>query len=339
MRVLLTGIPGWIGNRFLNILLKGFNTKCPVNNWKIRCLVMPGADLSFINNLSRIKNIECIVSDVTKPETLKNAVSDIDLVFHMAGIIHPKKISQFYQINTLGTKNLIEASINAGVKKFIYISSNSVGGINKKPYVLMCEQDPPRPYLNYGLSKYKAECVLKHFQELGKIETVVLRPCWFYGPNQPLRQTTFLKMIKKGRPIMFGNGENLRSMTYLDNLCQAMLLAAERKSANGQTYWIADERPYTCNEIYKTIAELLNVKDFKPIYLSEFVSNVFFLFDKALQQSGLYVKEVHVAGEMNKNIACSIDKAKEELGYNPKIGLREGMLRSIDWCKKNGIIV
>jgi nucleoside-diphosphate-sugar epimerase len=201
----------------------------------------------------------------------------------------------------------------------------------------MTEINKPRPYLNYGLSKLKAELIIKKYQLSKKLETVILRPCWFYGPHQPERQTRFFRMIKKGDPLMFGDGENLRSMSYIDNTCQAMLLAAENEKANGQTYWIADAITYSTNEIYTTIAELLGVEKFKPRRLPNIVSELFLLTDKLLQGLGAYVKEIHVAGEMNKDIACSIEKAKKELGYDPKIELREGMKRSIEWCRHNNI--
>lgn len=335
MRILVTGAPGWLGNRFLDILVNSIEGEGPINDWDIRCLIMEGADTSFLDMLSNIKKIEYVFGDVTKIDTLKNAVKDVDMVFHQAGIIHPKKIRELFEINTKGTENMLQVSTEADVKRFIYISSNSAGGTNKSRDILMDENMPHKPYMNYGLSKYKAECSVRDFQESGRIETVILRPCWFYGPYQSARQTTFFKMIKKGNPIIFGNGENLRSMSYLDNTCQGILLAAEKEQANGETYWIADARPYTCDEIYKTIAELLEVKDYKPRYLPNFSSEIFRLADSTLQKMGLYSKEVHVAGEMNKNIACSIEKAKKELGYDPKIELKEGMRRSIEWCRLN----
>jgi nucleoside-diphosphate-sugar epimerase len=338
MRVLITGVPGWLGGRFLEILVKGFENEGPLNDWKIRCLVLTGQETSFINNLSKTKNIELVYGDVTKKETLKNCVKDVDLVFHITGLIHPKKIKELYSVNTVGTLNLITEAFYAGVKRFIYISSNSVGGTNLKHHILLKEDDQPRPYMNYGLSKYGAECIVKSFQEAGKMETVILRPCWFYGPNQPKRQTKFFKMIQKGNPVVFGNGLNFRSMSYVDNTAQAMLLAASKKEAAGQIYWIADARPYSTLEIYQTVAELLEVKNFKPRFLPNFSSEIFLLGDKILQGLGMYQTEVHVAGEMNKDIACSIDKARIELGYNPPIELREGMRLSIEWCKKAGML-
>ncbi len=337
MKVLITGVPGWLGGRFLEILVNGFENEGPVNDWQIRCLVLPGQDASFITNLSKIKNIEIAYGDVTKIETLRDAVKGVDMIFHVTGIIHAKKIKDLYVINTQGTLNLITQAYHAGVKRFIYISSNSVAGTNLKHHLLMKEEDEPRPYLNYGLSKYHAECIVNNFHVPGKMETVILRPCWFYGPNQPKRQTKFFKMIEKGNPIVFGSGLNFRSMSYVDNTSQAMLLAAAKKEAAGQTYWIADARPYTTLEIYQTVADLLEVKKFSPRFLPDFSSEVFLLGDKFLQGAGMYQTEIHVAGEMNKDIACSIEKARKELGYNPKVDLKEGMKRSLEWCRKVGL--
>lgn len=338
MRVLITGVPGWLGGRFLEILVKGFKDEGPLNDWKVRCLVLSGQETSFINNLSKIKTIEIVYGDVTKKETLNVAVKDIDIVFHITGLIHPKKVKELYLVNTLGTLNLVSEAFTFGVKRFIYVSSNSVGGTNPKHHLLMKEADPPRPYMNYGLSKYYAECIVNSFRASGKMETVILRPCWFYGPNQPKRQTKFFKMIQKGNPIVFGSGFNFRSMSYVDNTSQAMLLAATKKEAVGQTYWIADARPYTTLEIYQTVAELLEVKNFKPRFLPDISSEIFLLGDKVFQGLGMYQTEVHVAGEMNKDIACSIEKARQELSYNPTIELREGMLRSIEWCRAQGML-
>lgn len=337
MRILVTGIPGWLGNRFIEILVKGFDKCGPINDWKIRCLVQKDADISIIKEFSKLKRIECIDGDITKIDSITKAVKDVDLVYHLAGIIHPKKVKQFYEVNSQGTENMLKRSIESSVKRFIYISSNSVGGVNKNRNLLMQETEPPKPYMNYGLSKYKAECTVKNFQSNGSIETVILRPCWFYGPYQSARQTQFFRMIKKGDAFIFGDGNNLRSMSYIDNVCRAMLLAAENRLANGQTYWIADRRPYTYNEIYETIAELLEVKNFRPIHLPNLFSGFFHAADKIIQNTGCYIKEIHVASEMYKNISCSIEKAKKELGYNPEIELKEGLRRSIDWCRNNGI--
>ena len=159
----------------------------------------------------------------------------------------------------------------------------------------------------------------------------------YIRPGQPLRQTRLFKMIKAGRPVVFGDGENLRSMSYIENTVRGLILAAKSEKSNGQTYWIADERPYRTIEIYETVARLLEVKNFKPRFLPNVVPDALRLTDRVLQAVNLYQMEVHVAGEMNQDIACSIHKAKRELGYAPQIALEEGMRRSLQWCRENGV--
>jgi nucleoside-diphosphate-sugar epimerase len=165
---------------------------------------------------------------------------------------------------------------------------------------------------------------------------VILRPCWFYGPNQPERQSRFFNMIKGGHPIVVGKGDNLRSMSYIDNIVQAMLLAEKVEKAAGRTYWIADRRPYSFIEIIQTVARVLNVP-VRPRYLPKVTSDVARFVDSLVQMSGLYNQEVHVAGELAATIAVSIEAAQGDLGYDPEIELEEGMRRSIAWCRQHGI--
>jgi nucleoside-diphosphate-sugar epimerase len=112
-------------------------------------------------------------------------------------------------------------------------------------------------------------------------------------------------------------------------------------AARGQTYCIADRRPYTMNEIISTIEEVME-KDFgitparKRLKLPGLASEVAWLADKTLQGLGLYQQKLHVLSEMNKTIACSVQKAERELGYKPAIELREGMRRSMQWMKERG---
>jgi nucleoside-diphosphate-sugar epimerase len=325
-KVLVTGAPGWLGTRLVELLCsKGYDTRCFVLN--------KGIDLSPIKKF----NIEIIEGDITKKETITDAVKNIDTVVHCIGLIHPKKINDLYKINTQGTKNILEKSVESNVKKFIYISSNSAQGCNIKREVLMKESDKERPEKNYGKSKYMAERVVRTFQNTGKINTVILRPCWFYGPGQPERQTRLMKMIKSGRPLIFGDGKNLRSMSYIDNIIDAIILAMNKDIANGKTYWIADKKPYETIEIYNIIADILGVK-IKPHFVPKIVSLSLDIADDILQAIGLYIQEVHVGGELIRDIACDISKAQKELGYNPKIGLREGMKRSVEWAKKHGVL-
>lgn len=332
MTTLVTGAPGWLGDTLVETLLKG-SSEFQVETRKVRCLVLPGQNASHLEAMGA----EIVRGDITDPTTLMTVAKGVDSVIHCAGLIHPKRISQLFDINTRGVENMITAASYAGVKRFVMVSSNSPAGTNRSRDIMMKESDAPRPYKAYGRSKLQAENIVKRFWEQGKIETVIVRPCWFYGPNQPARQSTFFNMIKKGNPIVFGDGNNLRSMSYVDNIVQGLVLAEKVEKAAGNTYWIADERPYPTLEIYRTVAELLGVKELSPRHIPGFSCYIAEIADELIQATGMYWTEMHVAAEMNRNIACSIEKAKAELGYKPTVELREGMRRSIEWCRKKGM--
>jgi nucleoside-diphosphate-sugar epimerase len=148
-------------------------------------------------------------------------------------------------------------------------------------------------------------------------------------------------MIRDGKAPIVGSGNNLRSMAYVDNLCQGLILAAISERANGQVYWIADRRPYSMNEIIGTIERLLETEfghacKHKRMRLPGFVCEIAWLADKTVQALGLYHQKIHVLSEMNKSIACSVARAERELGYRPTVSLEEGMRRSLKWCAQNG---
>jgi len=334
INTLVIGAPGWLGTRLVHALSDSNDSlqKYSISKERnVRALILPNVNISSLPS----DKIEMVKGNVLDQESLKEAMKGIDIVFYCVGLIHPKKIQELFRINVEGTKNALEAATNAGVKRFIYISSNSPAGFNKSRKELMKETDKPKPYMAYGKSKFQAEKLINQYHTEGKLETVILRPCWFYGPGQPDRQLRFFDMIKAGNPIMFGDGKNLRSMSFLDNTVQAMLLAEKTKEANGETYWIADDRPYSTDEIYRTVAKLLgSEKKYKPRRIPAISSWICGKVDWLIQKTGMYSTDFHVAGEMAMDIACDISKAKKELGYKPEVSLEEGMKQSIEYAKK-----
>ena len=175
----------------------------------------------------------------------------------------------------------------------------------------------------------------------GKIETVVIRAPWFYGPGQPPRQTLFFRMVRDGKAPIVGRGDNLRSLAYVDDLCRGLVLAALAPAASGRTYWIADERPYAISEIVNTIERLLEAEfgqrcAHRRLRLPAATGAAAWLADRVLQAAGLYHQRIHVLSEMGRTIACSIDGARRELGYAPEIALEEGMRRSLRWVVDHG---
>lgn len=341
--IYITGGTGWLGSQLLEALLVGGSFPANFNeptSLPIYCLVLPGQVIS-----KKTKQIHYVVGDVRNPADcnrfLKQAAGG--LLIHLAGIIHPSKVADFYSINLEGTKNLLQAGVDGHLKRAVIMSSNSPIGINPHENHRFDEESPYNPYMHYGKSKKLMELVVHKYQETGKIETVLIRSPWFYGPNQPERQTLFFKMVQTGKFPIVGNGNNSRSMAYVENIVQGLLLAAERNEAVGETFWIADERPYTMNEIIGTIKNVLqNDFDFKVvdknIHLPHITSEIAMACDALLQMMGVYHQKIHVLSEMNKTIACTIEKAQRVIGYQPQIDLKQGMHRSIKWCVEKGYL-
>jgi nucleoside-diphosphate-sugar epimerase len=343
---LVTGSTGWLGKRFARLLAaRNFDHEALRDlppNLRLRCLVHTSESPAELTAMG--PHVEVMTGDLRDPSDCARFVEGAAsaTLFHTAGVIHPQKVKDFYRINVDGTRNLLDAAEKAGVRRAVVVSSNSPIGCNPFPEHLFDESSPYNPYMNYGRSKVKMEAAVKEIEVRGKLETVIVRPPWFYGPDQPPRQTQFFTMIRQGKGPIVGSGCNMRSMVYIDNLCQGMMLAALTERAHGQIYWIADLRPYSMNEILDTVEQLLADEfkipvKYKRLRLPGFASEIALLADKTIQGLGLYQMQIHVLSEMNKNIACSVAKAQRELDYKPTVALEEGMRRSIAWCIQEGI--
>ncbi len=344
---LVTGAPGWLGSSLIAALLNGVQG---VERWngredavQIRCLTQANVPIAQLQELSA--DLDCIEGDLCSPDDLRTFCKDAEgaVLFHVAGLIHPRlRTIEHDHVNIEGTENLVRAAIDAGVRRIVAVSSNSPFGFNPSSEHRFDENSPYNPYMSYGRSKQRMEVVIADAQDSGKIETVVIRPPWFYGPYQPPRQTLFFRMIRDGRFPVLGDGSQMRSMAYVDNICQGLVLAARSERANGEAYWIADERPYSIREIVDTVREVLE-QEFamacseRELNLPRAIGDIARATDAAVQAAGYYHQKIHVLSEMGQTIACSIDKARRELGYAPQVSLRDGMVASVRWCREQGL--
>ncbi|MGA3067249.1 MAG: NAD(P)-dependent oxidoreductase [Tepidisphaeraceae bacterium] len=345
--VLVTGAAGWIGTALVNALIHGSPDSpalaTPDPHLKIRALLLPGDDDEKLRKMS--DRVEIVRGDVRNAADCDKfcAPGGGGVVFHLAGIIHPQRVREFYDINVTGSGHVLEAAARAKVRRVVVMSSNSPCGNNPNRDDLFDEQSPYHPYRNYGRSKMLLELKAREFHKAGLVETSIIRAPWFYGPFQPPRQTLFFNMIRDGKGPIVGDGNNRRSMAYVENLAQGLLLAAAAPAAGGKIYWIADRYPYTMNQIIDTVEKLLETEfgqkcAHKRMKLPGVAAEIAGVADAMIQQLGGYNQKIHVLSEMNKTIACRVDRAVAELGYNPAVDLEEGMRRSLRWVREQGMI-
>lgn len=339
----VTGAAGWLGRALVHRLLTD------PTRVHLRLLVHTTAEADtmrqFVTDEGGFegRRVDVIIGDVAKADTAARLMHEVEGdadVIHTAGIIHPKKVRQFYEVNTNGARYLAAAASDAGVRRFVHVSSNSPFGTNPDAADTFRHDEPFNPYLGYGKSKMQGEMAINEAVAAG-LDATIVRPPWFYGPFQPPRQTTFFRMVRNGKFPVIGKGEQRRSMVYVDNLVDGILCAELTPAARGKGYWIADQRAYTVAEIVETVGralvdEGLSVKP-PTTHLPALAARAAEIGDRVLQSVGMYQQQLHVLGEMGHTIAVDISRSTAEIGYVPAVELYEGMRRSIRWCLDQGL--
>lgn len=329
----VTGAAGWLGRALVHRLLADGRTRLRVlvHTDDERPMIPQGDDIAV--------EVGDIGDRAVVDRLFAGTGADTDVI-HTAGVIHPRRVAEFFHVNAQGTGNVVAAARTAGVRRLVHVSSNSPFGTNPHPDDVFRQDEPYHPYYGYGRSKMEAEQAVFAAVEQG-LDATVVRPPWFYGPFQPARQTTFFRMVRAGRFPVIGGGHQRRSMVYVDNLVDGILAAELTPAARGRGYWIADARPYQVTEIVATVGRALRDEGYEvkdgALRLPSLAGRVAELGDRLIQGVGRYQQQLHVLGEMDKTIACDISASTAELGYEPKVELYEGMRRSIQWCKEQGL--
>lgn len=325
-KVLVTGAAGFIGSHLVDALI--------ARNITVRCLVRKNDDLQFLPK----DRVQIVFGDVTDKNSLKGIVDGVDVIYHLAARtdFEGNNWTEYYQPNVLGTQNLIDLAIKKRAKRFVFFSTMRVVGLrdSKEP---IDESAPCNPLNFYDRSKSEAEERLLTAYQKFDLPVTILRPSSVYGPRGRGTYLSFFKTIAKGRFFLVGSGENQISFVFVKNLVDAAILAAYKKEAVGQTYFISDARPYTMVELSRTIGLNFGRKIppwYLPIPLGYIAGYSFLLLGKVFG----FVPPL--TPERVKNLTISyvfdISKARRELGYQPKVNLETGIKETVLWYKKNG---
>jgi UDP-glucose 4-epimerase len=300
---LVTGGSGFIGSNLVAELLRGGH----------RVRVLDNFSTGRRPNLAPfLADIELIEGDIRSYHIVARAVKGVDNVLHQAALGSiPRSIGDpitTNEVSVTGTLNLLLASVEAGVRRFVYASSSSIYGDN--PVSPKVETMAPNPKSPYAVSKLAAETYCRVFHSIYGLETVALRYFNVFGPNQdPNSQYAavipkFLGMMTRGeRPTIFGDGLTSRDFTFVENNVRANLLACEAPNVGGQVYNVACGTSFTLRELVTSLNTILGTSiepEFAPAR----------------------------AGDIQHSKA-DIAKAEAELGYRPSVGFDEGLRRLV----------
>jgi len=275
--------------------------------------------------------------DITSPAEVKAAFRPFDVVYHIAAAfrVEHESLEEFRLVNVEATRNLLDAAREAGVGRFVHCSTVGVQGEILDPPA--SEDYRFAPGDHYQQSKLEGELLAREYFGRG-MPGVVVRPVGIYGPGD----TRFLKLfrpISRGRFVMIGSGRSLYHLTYIDDLVDGILLAGARPEARGEVFTIGGARYTTLNELVRLIAGAVGAREprwripYWPVHAA--ASACQFLCRLTGVNPPLYPRRVEFFA---KSRAFSIDKARRLLGYEPKVGLEDGLKRTAAWYRGKGMI-
>ncbi|MFZ0454151.1 MAG: NAD-dependent epimerase/dehydratase family protein [Ignavibacteriaceae bacterium] len=325
MKVLVTGGTGFTGSALvLRLVNLGHSVKTLDYKEGIRVQQLKDA------------GVDVIIGSITDKDLVDKITENVDFVFHVAAAFRELDVpsEHYYNVNVNGTRNVFDAAKKHSVKKVVYCSTQGVHGHISNPPGN--ENSPIAPEDYYQQTKYEGELVAQEFMK-GGMKVTIIRPTAIYGPGDPERFYMIFKRVKNGSFPMFGKGETFYHPVYIDNLVDAFILSMDLEKGNGQTYIIADEEYLPIKELVKRVGKAMNreVKiKFYPILPLVVAGHV---VEKVCKPFGIappiFPRRVDWFRQVR---AFSIDKAKRELGYIPKVGIDEGLRNTAEWYEKMG---
>ncbi|OYT31410.1 MAG: NAD-dependent dehydratase [Thermofilum sp. ex4484_79] len=322
-RVLVTGGAGFIGSHLVERLL---SVGCHVT-------VFDNFSSGSIENLASVKShprIRIVKGDIMDLNTLNEEFRDVDTVFHMAAVVGVKKYVEnplkVLLVNSFGTYNVLEAARKNGVERIIFASTSEIYGKNKN---IPLREDSDRVLgptnidrWTYSTAKAFDEHLCFSYMKTYGLKITILRYFNIYGPRQESSEyggvvAIFIKRVLSNKPpIVLGTGKQTRTFTYISDAIDGTMLASEKKEAIGEAFNIGSRNEITILELANLIIELAGKKGvLKPV-----IEPYEYFYGRSYEDIMRRVPD--------------ISKAERILGYKPKVNLRDGLKKTIEWFKK-----
>jgi len=309
VKVLVTGGAGFIGSEVVRQLCEQYAHVTVLDNFS-------SGKMEYIESFD---DVEVIEADICDEEKISNALKDQEFVIHLAALpFIPDSYyfpQEFFNVNTIGTINVIWQSIQSGsVERFVHISTSEVYGTAK--YIPMDEDHPTLPHSTYAVSKLAADRAVFTMHKEHGFPTVIIRPFNSFGPNitQPyIIPEIILQLLNGNNTLHLGNVESSRDFTFVSDTARGMILALSEKRAIGETINLGRSEDIKIMDLAFLIAELMG----KEI---------------EIETDHARLRPFDV-----EHLYCSNKRAEELLGWKPIVSLEDGLKSTIEWIKKEGL--
>ena len=317
MRVTVTGAVGFIGRATCQELRdKGHQPVAFVRaeDSRARCLRDQGCRVE-------------VVGDLTRHRHLSTLLDGVECVVHLAGRAHilsetnSDPLSAFREVNRDATLYLGRAAADAGVRRFVFISSIGVNG-NLTSQAPFSEESAPAPHDLYAVSKLEAEMGLREIAAHSTMDFVILRPPLVYGPCAPGNFGRLMALISRGWPLPFGSIDNRRSLLYLGNLVDAIHLCLMHPWAANKTYLLSDGEDVSTPELVRRLAQAMG----QPARLLP-------VPPRLLELTAHLVGKGQEVQRLLDSLAVDSGKIRRELGWQPPYSMEEGLAETAAWYR------
>jgi UDP-glucose 4-epimerase len=309
-KILLTGSSGFLGS----IILQRIKNK----------------DVVLIGRSNTLNQSNFFCKELARYELYSDCLNDVEVVVHCAARAHimneevADSLSEYRRINVDGTLNLARQAVEAGVKRFIYISSIKVNGESTSGSASFTEDDIAKPLDPYGVSKFEAEEGLKNIAFQTGMEVVIIRPPLVYGTGVKANFLNLLKLSSTGLPLPFVMVNNNRSMVYVENLVNFIVRCIDHPAAANQTFLISDNHDLSLSGLIKLIRTSMN----KPLRL---IPVPVFLFRLA----GLIFRKKDMVDRLVGDLQVDSNKAMTLLDWKPPYTVEQGIQATVDSFLEN----
>jgi NAD dependent epimerase/dehydratase len=312
-KVLITGADGFIGSHLTEKLIsqgarvKAFVMYNSFNTW------------GWIDTFSPEdkKAAEIVCGDIRETDLLKQTLKDVDIVFHLAALIaipySYASPASYIKTNVEGTLNLLQTSLECGVKKVIHTSTSEVYGTAQ--YVPIDEKHPLQGQSPYSASKIGADMIAESFFRSFNLPVATVRPFNTYGPRQSARAIipTLILQLLKDTKIRVGSLHPIRDFTYVGDTVDGFIKAAEAEGTNGEVINIGSNQGISIRELTNTLSQIVGK-------------------EVIIECDEERIRPVN--SEVNQ-LLCNNQKAKELIKWHPTVKLVEGLSKTVNWFKKN----
>ncbi len=329
MNVLVTGATGFVGTHLVR--------KLAAQGDKVRCLVRKSSNVGALKKM----DVEFAQGDITHYESLLEAARGQDIIYHCAALVSigPTR-SEFYLANVEGTRNVLKACEKAGVKKLAHVSTQSVTFDFTDKY--NADETTPFPYTYkdfYSETKALAEREVLDAARNRRVRACAVRPTWVWGPGDLTILPTIVKLARRKQLFLINGGRAGTSTSYIENVCDCLILAAQNEKVSGETFFVTDDERITARDFIEKMADAVGFArpkisiPYGLAYASAAIAERLHELSGSKKQPLMTRYAIALSG---RNLTFSCEKAKRMLGYRPAVSINEGMKRLSAWVKEIG---